>query len=249
LHRDVKYCFGYTGSIGHDEDARKRKGVSSVVSSRFLVIDRGWPYVDWERGRLTIFSPKLEHLASGGFRTIPLFPELRAVLADLFDAAPEGRVYVVNRYRDGKQNLRTQFLRIIRKAGVQPWGRLFHNLRGSLETELAQNHPVHVVAQWLGNTPKIAAAHYLQVRDCDFDRALAGGAKSGAVGAQKAAQQADAENGDESQSVHKTLQNSRRECVFAGNVEEAECPRQESNLVPDLRTVVCASATLRGQSR
>jgi hypothetical protein len=26
------------------------------------------------------------------------------------------------------------------------------------------------------------------------------------------------------------------------------CPRQESNLVPDLRKVVCASATPRGQS-
>jgi hypothetical protein len=77
-------------------------------------------------------------------------------LADAFDAAPEGSVYVVNRYRDGRQNLRTHFLRIIRKAGVKTWGRLFHNLRGSLETELAQDHPVHVVAQWLGNTPKVA---------------------------------------------------------------------------------------------
>jgi hypothetical protein len=65
---------------------------------------------------------------------------------------------------------------------VKPWGRLFHNLRGSLETELAQDHPIHVVAQWLGNTPKVAAAHYLQVRDSDFERALAGGAKSGAAG-------------------------------------------------------------------
>jgi integrase len=189
-----------------------------------------WSYVDWQRGRLTISSPKLEHLPSGGFRIIPLFPELRAILADAFDAAPEGSVYVVNRYRDGKQNLRTQFLRVIRKAGVQPWGRLFHNLRGSLETELAQDHPVHVVAQWLGNTPRIAAAHYLQVRDSDFDRALAGGAKSGAIGAQKAAQQVDAGSSDDSQNVQETLENSRRECVFAGNAGEPDYPRQESNL-------------------
>jgi integrase len=189
-----------------------------------------WSYVDWERGRLTVFSPKLEHLPSGGFRVLPLFPELRAILADAFDAAPEGSVYVVNRYREGKQNLRTQFLRIIRKAGVKPWGRLFHNLRGSLETELAQDHPVHVVAQWLGNTPKVAAAHYLQVRDTDFDRALARGAKSGALEAQNTAQRTDAGNGDDSHNVQETLQNPQRECVFAGNADGSEYPRQESNL-------------------
>ncbi len=189
-----------------------------------------WSYIDWERGRLTVFSPKLEHLPSGGFRTLPLFPELRVILADAFDAAPVGSVYVVNRYRDGKQNLRTQFLRIIRKAGMQPWGRLFHNLRGSPETELAQDHPVHVVAHWLGNTPKIAAAHYLQVRDSDFDRALAGGAKSGALGAQKPAQQADAGNSNDPQNVQEIPENSRRERVLAGNAGETEYPRQESNL-------------------
>lgn len=189
-----------------------------------------WSYVDWERGRLTVFAPKLEHLPSGGFRTIPLFPELRAILADAFDAAPEGSIYVVNRYRDGKQNLRTQFLRIIRKAGLKPWGRLFHNLRGSLETELAQDHPIHVVAQWLGNTPKVAAAHYLQVRDSDFDRALAGVAKSGAPEAQNTAQRVAVGKGAETQNLQETPEIFERDVVFAGNADESEYPRQESNL-------------------
>jgi integrase len=106
-----------------------------------------WSYVDWERGRLMVFSPKLERLASGGFRTIPLFPELRAILADAFDAAPEGSVYVINRYRDAKQNLRTQFLRIIRKAGVKPWGRLFHNLYG-IATSTAPLQAALKAARW-----------------------------------------------------------------------------------------------------
>ncbi len=189
-----------------------------------------WSYVDWERDRLTVFAPKLEHLPSGGFRIIPLFPELKSILADAFDAAPEGSVHVINRYRDGTQNLRTQFLRIIRKAGVKPWGRLFHNLRGSLETELAQDHPIHVVAQWLGNTPKIAASHYLQVRDSDFDRALTCGAKSGAQTAQNAAQREVVAIGNESQTMQKSLEKSRRNCVFAGNAATTEYPRQESNL-------------------
>ena len=193
-----------------------------------------WSQVDWSRDRVTIFSPKLEHLPSGGFRTIPLFPELRAVLADAFDAAPEGSVYVINRYRAPNANLRTRFLRIIRKAGVKPWPRLFHNLRGSLETELAQDHPVHVVAQWLGNTPKIAAAHYLQVRDSDFERALRchlkGGAKCGALEAQKAAQQHPAALCGESQNSQNISGKLEETGVFAGNASETNYPRQESNL-------------------
>jgi hypothetical protein len=41
---------------------------------------------------------------------------------------------------------------------LPPWTTtVFHILRGSLETELAENHPIHVVAQCLGNTPKVAA--------------------------------------------------------------------------------------------
>jgi hypothetical protein len=39
--------------------------------------------------------------------------------------------------------------------------RLFHNLRASRETELAQEYPLHVVTGWLGNTPKVALKHYL----------------------------------------------------------------------------------------
>lgn len=193
-----------------------------------------WSNVDWESGRLTVFSPKLEHLPSGGFRIIPLFPELREILAEARELAPDGSVYIINRYRDGGQNLRTQFLRIIRKASVQPWGRLFHNLRASLETELAQHHPVHVVAQWLGNTPKIAAAHYLQVRDSDFDRALGGtaknGAENGSVKAQNTAQRIDATSGDESHKLQETVGICYQNAVFSGNAYPSEYPRQESNL-------------------
>ena len=36
-----------------------------------------WQDVDWERQRLTITSPKTEHLAGRGYRVIPLFPAAR----------------------------------------------------------------------------------------------------------------------------------------------------------------------------
>ncbi len=73
--------------------------------------------------------------------------------------------------RDRTTNLRTTFLKIITRAKVEPWGKPFQNLRSSRETELVQTHPVHVVTAWLGNTPKVAMAHYLQVRDEDFETA------------------------------------------------------------------------------
>ena len=53
-----------------------------------------------------------------------------------FDRASDGDEFVITRYRDTISNLRTQFLRIIDKAMVEPWPRLFQNLRASCETEL-----------------------------------------------------------------------------------------------------------------
>ena len=77
----------------------------------------------------------------------------------------------------GRSHQRTHFLRIIRKAGVRSWGRPFHNLRSSRQTELTETFPAHVVAAWLGNTVQIATQHYLQVTEEHFQRA----AKSGAA--------------------------------------------------------------------
>jgi len=124
-----------------------------------------WPDVDWERSRFRVDSPKT------GIRWLPIFPELRPYLEEAFELAPEGTVNVINRYRDGNQNLRTQLMRIIRRAGLEPWPKLFHNLRASRETELAAEYPIHVVCSWIGHAAAIAQKHYLQVTDADFDRA------------------------------------------------------------------------------
>ena len=57
-------------------------------------------------------------------------------------------------------------------AGVQPCSKLFQNLRSTRETELADDFPMHVVCQWIGNSLPIAAKHYLQVTDDHFEKAL-----------------------------------------------------------------------------
>lgn len=131
-----------------------------------------WGDIDWERGRIRVTSPKTEHHAGREERTIPLFPELRPLLSDAFDAALEGEAFIITRYRSATQNLRTQFQRIIRRAGLTPWPRLFHNLRATRQTELAATYPIHVVCRWIGNSEAVAQEHYLTVTDADFHRAV-----------------------------------------------------------------------------
>src|SRR5262249_41673319 len=104
------------------------------------------------------------------------------------EAARPGANYVITRYRDAGQNLRTTFEKIIERAGLVPWPRLFQNLRASRETELAGKFPLHVVAAWIGNSAPVAAKHYLSVTDADFDKAIGGGAESDAPTTQKPAQ-------------------------------------------------------------
>jgi hypothetical protein len=67
--------------------------------------------------------------------------------------------------------LRTQFCRILKKAKIKPWPKLFHAMRSSRETELVQDHPMHVVAAWQRHSPAIANKHYLMIRESDFERA------------------------------------------------------------------------------
>ena len=66
--------------------------------------------------------------------------------------------------------------KIIRRAGLKPWPKLFQNLRSTRETELADQFPIQVVCDWIGNTEAIASKHYLQVTEDHFARAVEQGA-------------------------------------------------------------------------
>jgi len=152
------------------------------------VLSLQWQDVDWGRQRVRVRSPKTEHHVGKSSREIPLFPELAAVLTEAFDAAPVGAVYVVGNdaYRKAADtpsgwrncNMRTQFGRIIKRAGLVAWPRMFHAMRASRETELAAEYPVHVVTAWLGNTPRIAMKHYLMTTETDFQKAAGSAAQN-----------------------------------------------------------------------
>jgi hypothetical protein len=136
---------------------------------------------------------------------VPIFPELRPFLEEAFEQAEPGTVHVITSKRDAEQNLRTRFMKILRRAGLTPWPKLYQNLRASRETELAAVYPLHVVCAWIGNSTLIAQKHYLQVTEEDFRRGAQSGAESGAVGVQKAVQQPAAPDRTNSQALPEAL--------------------------------------------
>lgn len=106
------------------------------------------------RFRLSAILVAVAVLVPGG----SIFTELRPYLQDAWELAKDvvlamaqedrAKAHVVTRYRDGNSNLRTQLERIIAKAGLKPWPKLFQNLRATRATELAAEFPSHVAAEW-----------------------------------------------------------------------------------------------------
>ncbi len=163
-----------------------------------------WGNIDWERQRFTVTSVKTAHHSGKGSRTVPTFPELAPFLRDAFELADEGTEHIITRYRETSQNLRTQLMRIVAKAGLDMWPKAFTNLRSSRETELVETFPLHVVVGWLGNSPDVAKRHYLQTTQDHYERAVTETSKSNSKALQKALQSTAAKACNQSQRVRKT---------------------------------------------
>lgn len=130
-----------------------------------------WGHINWAENRVLVTSPKTEGQGKAT-RLIPLFTELKPHLLAAYEAAPEGGTHVITLHREAGVNLRTQLQRLIIRAGLNPWPKLWQNLRASCATDLARDHPGHVAAAWCGHTEAVARASYWQVRDEDYERAL-----------------------------------------------------------------------------
>lgn len=124
-----------------------------------------WTDVDWHQGRFRIDSPKT------GVRHCPLFPELLRAFQESWEVAEDGAEFCLSRHRSS-ENLRTQFGRILASDGIDPWPRLFQNLRSTRRTELQETYPNHVINAWLGQSTKVAEKHYLKETDEHWQRAV-----------------------------------------------------------------------------
>lgn len=191
-----------------------------------------WGDIDWATKRMVVRSPKTEHHEGQGIRIVPIFPELKSYLDDVWEIAEEvvssldpkeaAKAHVITRYRDPNANLRTQFERIIARAGLKPWPKLFQNLRATRATELAAKYPSHVAADWMGHSAMVAQKHYWRTTDADFEKATAPEALHNPV---------------QSAAVSRGTDESQEEPVaaFCGNPEEygaKEYARRDSNPQP-----------------
>ena len=137
--------------------------------------------IDFSAKKMKIRSPKTEHLEGRDYRIVPIFDELLPYLKAAIAELPKGAEYVVTlpgvvrcRDCDKSSNLGTEMARIIKRAGLTPWPKLFQNLRATREIELAAKHPLHVVCEWIGNSVKVAQEHYLWAVENDFVKANGG---------------------------------------------------------------------------
>ena len=134
-----------------------------------------WHHVDWDENVFHVQSPKTERYAGKASRVVPIFAELRPYLEEAWDRAGDGAVHVIRRRCSG-QALTNQLERILKRANVPQWEKLFQNLRSTRETELMERFPTHVVCAWIGNSPRIARRHYLQITKDHITQAVSGDA-------------------------------------------------------------------------
>ncbi len=176
-----------------------------------------WRDVDWQRGRLTVTSPKTEGRGKP-FRVVPLFPMTRRYLEEVYELAPAGSEWVFpESWRKRAQgpngwlnaNFRARFLTILRRAGVEAWPRPWHSLRSSCVSDLVTAFPLTVVIKWMGHTAGVSLRHYVDTLDREFERAASwrpeGEAKSEAQAKQNAKPREAAEFGKDTHALTESL--------------------------------------------
>jgi integrase len=139
------------------------------------IVTLRWEDILWDVAKINIRCQKTQRYEGRGWRIIPLFPELHDLLREAWERAPEGAEWVITRYRKPTANPGVQLQRILAKAGIPAWPKLFQNLRFTRAVELVdEGYPEHVVQAWIGHTGAVAKKHYRTVRDEHFQRAAQG---------------------------------------------------------------------------
>ena len=133
-----------------------------------------WGHIEWDRERFTVESPKTEHHEGHAPREVPLFPMVAHHLREAFEQAEPGQDFVIP-WLQGRTDASVANLlkKAIKRIGREPWGRVWHSLRASCQTDLEdQGNVSHVVCRWMGNSEAVAREHYLQVTDGHWAKAV-----------------------------------------------------------------------------
>lgn len=124
--------------------------------------DLKWTDIHWDADCFHVHATKTEQYENEGDRVVPLFPEVRKALNELWEQAADGAVYVLPRLRL-TTNPGTTLARIIERAGLKVWPKPWQNMRATRATELENEFGAHKATEWCGHTEKIAKAHYWMV--------------------------------------------------------------------------------------
>ena len=140
-----------------------------------------WDDIHWELDRFTVRAVKVEHHAGHETRSVPIFPQLRPYLEAARKESQEGSKHVISRAKDGP-SLRRYAERIIKRAGVEQWPKLFVNCRASCEKDLMEVHRPDAVLAWIGHSARVALDHYAPgPTESDYQKAVQNPVQSTAV--------------------------------------------------------------------
>ena len=139
-----------------------------------------WRDIDWEGNKILLHSPKTKHYETMDSRMVPLFPELKPYLDEVyFSDADETYVFPTIRKNS---NPATYAKKLVGNADVPVWGNFFNSIRASAETDLMDEYGLRRACQWAGNSAATAMKNYALIRKEDFmDQGLKCDAKSDAI--------------------------------------------------------------------
>lgn len=133
-----------------------------------------WESVVEDQGIICVFDEKRSKKGRPVVRRVPIDPRVERYLLEVWEQLPEGTPSDTpifpdfRRLKNPNPIFRKQLQACLKRAGIAEWPRLFHNLRGSAESDMMKTDPVHVVCEIIGNTPRVAHEHYLSVTEDDY---------------------------------------------------------------------------------
>lgn len=132
-----------------------------------------WADVNLDKGVMWVRSPKTEHHHGKDGRFVPVFPELESLLTECYHEAQEGEDLVLP-FLVGRSDasLRKPLMKAIKLAGIEPWKRLWHNMRKTRQNELANSTGITQkdVCGVMGNSLAVASRHYVEHTEADAKR-------------------------------------------------------------------------------
>lgn len=122
-----------------------------------------WSWVNWEHNTLFVKAPKTERYETHESRIVPLAEEVLRYLRPLFDRAVEGETHIVGGLAITRTAIANRLEAACRRANIVMWPKPFVNLRASCEHDWLEEHPINVVAAWMGHSPETMLKHYNRV--------------------------------------------------------------------------------------